>query len=75
MSAGRNILLLVFILALPLCALAQKKTKAQLQREKQQSLEKIKEVEKIIEETSTKKKTSIGQLNALNHQISEQEKK
>ncbi|MEJ1238966.1 peptidoglycan DD-metalloendopeptidase family protein [Chryseolinea sp. T2] len=74
MFAGRSLLffLLVFTSIFP--ALAQKGNKAQLQKEKQQNLEKIKEVEKIIEETSTKKKTSIGQLNALNHQISEQEK-
>ena len=73
MFAGRFLLFFSLILISTLPAAAQK-NKAQLQKEKQQNLEKIKEVEKIIDETSTKKKSSIGQLNALNHQISEQEK-
>jgi len=74
MFAGRLwlcIFLIVFIPAVP--AFAQK-SKASLQKEKQQNLEKIKEVEKIIDETSTKKKSSIGQLTALNQQIVVQEK-
>lgn len=66
-------LYLSVVLASVPSAFAQK-SKAILQREKQQNLEKIKEVEKIIDETSSKKKSSLGQLNALNHQISEQEK-
>jgi septal ring factor EnvC (AmiA/AmiB activator) len=54
-------------------AVAQK-SKALLQKEKQQNLKKIKEVEKILSETAVKKKSSIGELNALNERISEQEK-
>jgi septal ring factor EnvC (AmiA/AmiB activator) len=50
------------------------KTKTQLQKERQQSLQKIKEVEKIKNETSAKKKNSIGELNALSQRITEQEK-
>lgn len=73
MFAGRSLLCFFLILISIVPAFAQK-NKAQLQKEKQQNLEKIKEVEKIIDETSTKKKSSIGQLNALNQQISEQEK-
>ena len=73
MSAGRSIALL-FVLILPLTVFAQKKTKAQLQREKQQSLEKIKEVEKILSETAAKKKNSLGELTALSQRIVEQEK-
>jgi septal ring factor EnvC (AmiA/AmiB activator) len=53
--------------------LAQQKTKAQLQKEKQQNLEKIKEVEKILKETSSRKKNSLGELNALNQRIRVQE--
>jgi len=73
MFAGRFLLCfsLIFISILPAAA---QKNKVLLQKEKQQNLEKIKEVEKIIDETSTKKKSSLGQLNALNQQISEQEK-
>ena len=72
MFAGRFLLCSFLILISVFPAFAQKK--AQLQKEKQQNLEKIKEVEKIIDETSAKKKSSIGQLNALNQQITEQEK-
>lgn len=73
MFAGRFLCccFLIFISILPAAA---QKNKSQLQKEKQQNLEKIKEVEKIIDETSTKKKSSLGQLNALNQQISVQEK-
>ena len=73
MSAGR-VTIFALLLILPLAAFAQKKTKAQLQREKQQSLEKIKEVEKILSETAARKKNSIGELTALSQRIVEQEK-
>jgi septal ring factor EnvC (AmiA/AmiB activator) len=73
MFAGRSLLCFLLVLSSTIPALSQK-NKSQLQKEKQQNLEKIKEVEKIIDETSAKKKSSLGQLNALNHQISEQEK-
>ncbi|MFM8913585.1 MAG: murein hydrolase activator EnvC family protein [Flammeovirgaceae bacterium] len=49
------------------------KSKSQLQREKQQNLEKIKETEKILTETTTEKKNSIGELRALNKRIEQQE--
>lgn len=55
-------------------AAAQKpKTKAQLQKEKQQNLERIKEVEKILSQTSDKKKNTIGELSALKQRITVQE--
>lgn len=74
MSAGKYILILFFLLSLSLNAsYAQKKTKAQLQKEKQQNIEKIKEVEKILKETAAQKRNSIGELNALNQRILEQE--
>ena len=70
MSAGRSLLCLFFILSFTISVFGQK-SKSQLQKEKQQNLEKIKEVEKIIDETSAKKKNTIGE---LNEQIREQEK-
>lgn len=73
MSAGKNLLCLFIFSILSFSVLAQK-SKSQLQKEKQQNLEKIKEVEKIIDETSTKKKNTLGELNALNERIREQEK-
>lgn len=72
MCVGRRILFFSIVFLLPFIAEAQK-SKSQLQKEKQESLEKIKEVEKIIGETSTKKKNSLGELNALNQRIREQE--
>lgn len=71
MTAGKIsvVLLLTF---LTLTGWAQK-NKTQLQRERQKNLEKIKETEKILDETSKKKKHSIGELSALNERISQQE--
>lgn len=73
MLAGRQILLSVILILSSTVAFPQQKTKAQLQKEKQQNLEKIKEVEKILGETSVKKKNSLGELSALNQRIRVQE--
>lgn len=48
--------------------LAQK-SKSQIEKEKKENLAKISEVQKILKETETEKKVSIGQLQALNKQI------
>lgn len=58
----------LLILLLPLSLHAQK-SKAQLEKEKRENLQRIKEAEKILSETASKKKSSLGQLNALNQQI------
>ena len=73
MNAGKGILAFIFLACIAFSAVAQK-SKAQLQKEKQQNLQKIKEVEKILTETTTKKKNSLGELTALNQRIHEQEK-
>jgi septal ring factor EnvC (AmiA/AmiB activator) len=73
MCGGKHLLCL-FVFSIFSFTVAAQKTKSQLQKEKQQNLEKIKEVEKIIDETSTKKTNTIGELNALNERIREQEK-
>lgn len=76
MFAGKPIIF--FLLALSFFSVQtlaqQKKSKAQLQKEKQQNLQKINEVEKILTQTAAQKKNSIGELNALNERIREQEK-
>jgi murein hydrolase activator len=72
MSANRYILVLMLLL----CAAAveaQQKSKSQLQKERQQSLKKIKEVENILSETTAKKKNSLGELTALNQRVNEQQ--
>jgi murein hydrolase activator len=74
MLAGKRVILLLFfafVLILP--ATAQKKSKTQLQKEKQQNLQKISEVEKILKQTSNQRKNSIGELAALKERIKEQE--
>jgi septal ring factor EnvC (AmiA/AmiB activator) len=72
MTAGKclSIILLLLIFSLP--GFAQK-SKAQLQREKQQNIEKIKETEKILAETGKEKKNTLGELAALNQRIAQQE--
>jgi len=73
MIAGRkNLLLILCFSSLPFFVFAQK-SKSQLQKERQQNLERIKETEKILEETAKEKKTSIGELTALNRRIEQQE--
>lgn len=47
--------------------------RAKLEREKKENLQKIKEAQQILSETSTKKQSSIGQLNAINEQIEARE--
>lgn len=73
MIADRRIVFLVLIFSLiSFCARAQK-SKAQLQKEKQENIKKIEETEKILTETGEEKKNSIGKLAALNQRISQQE--
>lgn len=74
MCAGKRILLLILVIAASVIAShAQRKSKSQLQREKQQSVERIREVEKILNETTAKKKNTLGELTALNQRIIEQQ--
>ena len=73
MCGGKHLLCLLVFCVFSFSVAAQK-SKSQLQKEKQQNLEKIKEVEKIIDETSTKKQNTLGELTALNERIREQEK-
>jgi septal ring factor EnvC (AmiA/AmiB activator) len=72
MTAGRALFLSFFFSILCFTAHGQK-SKAQLQREKQQNLTKIKETEKILAETGVEKKNTLGELAALNQRIAQQE--
>jgi murein hydrolase activator len=72
MIADKKNLFLICAFLLSTLAYAQK-SKSQLQREKQENLEKIRETEKILGETTTEKKNSIGELSALNRRIEQQE--
>lgn len=73
MTAGRIFSGFLFFLLLTSVPSFAQKTKAQLQKEKQQSLEKIKETEKILAETGAQKQNSLGELVALNQRIVQQE--
>lgn len=73
MIAGKSLLVTCFLSVFLVSSLAQQKNKAQLQKEKQQNLDKIKEVEKILTETTAKKKNTLGELNAVNQRIRIQE--
>jgi septal ring factor EnvC (AmiA/AmiB activator) len=70
-DASRLFLVLIFSV-LATASWAQK-NKTQLQREKQKNIAKIKETERILDETSRKKKNSLGELTALNERIQQQE--
>lgn len=50
------------------------KSRAQLEKEKKENLQRISEAEKILKETETKKNATLGQLNALSRQIETKEK-
>jgi len=55
-------------------AYAQTETdRTQLEQRKKENLRKIKEAQQILSETSTRKKTSLGQLSAINRQIEARE--
>lgn len=73
MYAGKTILLVILTLCFCFSVMAQKKSKSQLQKEKQERVARIKEVEKILGETTAKKKNTLGSLIALNQRIIEQQ--
>jgi murein hydrolase activator len=68
MRTDKLILLFLSLAILPTIAFGQK-DKNQLEKERLESIRKIKETEKIIQETKTKKNATLGQLTALNKQI------
>jgi len=72
MTAGKSYLFFSLFFLISFFAHAQK-SKTQLQKEKQQNLEKIKETEKILAETGEKKENSMGELVAINQRILQQE--
>ncbi|MCV9388014.1 murein hydrolase activator EnvC family protein [Reichenbachiella ulvae] len=63
-----SLLLFAFV---ALCAFTThaQKSKAQLEKERKENLKRISETQKILEQTATEKKSTLGQLKAINHQI------
>ncbi len=73
MNGNSIALLLLFTLLLSAPQVVAQKTKQQLEQEKKENLRKIAETEKILTETSSQKKVTLGQLQALNQQINARE--
>ncbi len=67
-------LLLLLLLIAPLSLVAQKKSRAQLEKEKKDNLKKIEEANKILLETRNKKQATIGHLSAIKNKIVSRER-
>lgn len=73
MKAIYKFALLLALLAMPFVSEAQKKkSKAQLEKEKKENLNRIKEANRILQQTKVQKEASIGQLNAIKEKITVQ---
>ena len=70
MYGSKHLLLLFLFISCALLSSGQEKSKARLQQERADNLKKIEEAAQTLQKTSTKKKASVGQLNALKYQIS-----
>ncbi|MGB3181293.1 MAG: peptidoglycan DD-metalloendopeptidase family protein [Cyclobacteriaceae bacterium] len=64
-----SILLLLAAFILPTDAYSQKKSKDQLEKEKKENLQKIQEAQRILKQTASEKKATLGQLTALNREL------
>ena len=69
MSRNYNIFLFIIISTLSYQLFAQQ-TRQSLEKEKNENIKKIKEGEKILNETETVKRATIGKLNVVKRQIS-----
>ncbi|MCJ8165629.1 peptidoglycan DD-metalloendopeptidase family protein [Pontibacter sp. E15-1] len=73
MNALYRFTFFLLLLCLPLATQAQKKkSKAQLEKEKKENLSRIKEANRILQQTKKQKEVSIGQLNAIQEKITVQ---
>ncbi|MEM6841948.1 MAG: peptidoglycan DD-metalloendopeptidase family protein [Bacteroidota bacterium] len=76
MSIGSRCLLIVLLIGSSVTTgWGQKSpvTRQQLEKEKKENLQRIKEAQRILSETSSRRESSIGQLNAINEQIKARE--
>jgi septal ring factor EnvC (AmiA/AmiB activator) len=64
--------LFIFLFTFGHLGIAQK-SREELEKEKKENLEKISQAEKILNQTTSKKRATIGQLNALNYKIDAQQ--
>ena len=70
----RGILLSLLLLLGHAGAVLAQKTRQQLELEKRQNSDKIKGIQRILNETASQKKASVGQLRALTQQVTTQKK-
>lgn len=73
MTAGKRFVFCFLFLSCWATFSHAQRNKTQLQKEKQQNLEKIQETEKILTQTAKQKKTSLGELSALTQRIRQEE--
>ncbi len=73
MNGGKPVCLVLLALLLAASPAAAQRNKTQLQKEKQANLERIKETEKILGQTSRQKKNSLGELAAITQRVRQQE--
>jgi len=70
MRGSKQLFFLFLFVFSAFISFGQQKTKEELQKERAANLKKIQEASETLQKTSTKKKASVGQLNALRYQIS-----
>ena len=70
MRGNKHLYFLFLFIFYAFISFGQQKTKAELQQERAADLKKIQEASETLARTSSKKKASVGQLNALKYQIS-----
>lgn len=73
MKGSRFLILLFAFICLSSVSVVAQKSKSQLEKEKKENLRRIAEAERILSETATEKKATLGQLQALNQQINARE--
>ncbi|HEV7351276.1 murein hydrolase activator EnvC family protein [Telluribacter sp.] len=70
----RGFLFILLLTAISSIGAFAQKSRQQLEREKRENQDKMKEIQGILQKTSSEKKVSVGQLRALNQQITTQKK-
>ncbi|WP_421893640.1 murein hydrolase activator EnvC family protein [Marinoscillum sp.] len=73
MIVSKRLVFFCFFIWLSASVIYAQKTKSQLEQEKRENLSKIAEAEKILSDTESEKKATLGQLRALNQQIEARE--
>lgn len=69
----KYLFLLCICLLICIPELLAQKSRSELEKEKKENLQRIEQAEKILNQTTSKKKATIGQLNALNFKIEVQQ--